>query len=359
MIIVGDIASPTPHSSSDLEGIFQTHANVFSGNTLVCNFEGLICDEISTETNTPVLFNHSSVLKALISADTKVAALANNHTLDLPDCFEKTVHDLTKAGISVCGAGKTKLEASQPIAFVERDVEIVLFNFCWDFLLYHQKNPTNGIHVAEIDNLELIENVARVRQSKPDARIVIYLHWSLDLEVLPFPMYRRLSMELIDVGANLVIGTHSHCVQGGEKYKNGFILYGLGNFFLPYYEYANGKLTFPDFSRLEMAFEWDPISQQAICHWFEYHNEKGHHWLELVESAPFEESTLLKAHSPYGLSDDDYVRYFRSHRRKKLLIPVFQDHRATFRNRSMTQLLKCRANVARTLARLRIVKWQS
>jgi poly-gamma-glutamate synthesis protein (capsule biosynthesis protein) len=359
MIIVGDIASPTASSSDDLESIFRTHASIFSANALVCNFEGVISDQISTATNTPVLFNHSSVLKALKTANIQVAALANNHTLDLPDCFDETLRHFKEAGIAACGAGRSQKEASESIVFEERGVEIVLFNYCWDFLLYHQKNPSHGVYVSEIVNLSLIESIGRVRQEKPDARIVVYLHWSLDLEILPYPMYRKLSMELIDSGANLVVGTHSHCVQGGEKYKDGFIVYGLGNFFIPYHEFANGKLAFPEFSRLEMALEWDPISQHAVCHWFNYHNDQGHHWLELSESAPFEESLLLKKYSPYDQSFNDYVKYFRLNRRKKFLIPVFLDPKATRRNRVMTQLLMYRASFARNLAKMNIVKWQS
>ncbi len=359
MIIVGDIASPTPQTSADLEKIFQTHANVFSSNSLVCNFEGVISDDVSTATNTPVLFNHSSVLKALRTANTQVAALANNHILDLPDCFDQTIRHLSEAGIATCGAGRTEAEANAPVSFVERGVEIILFNFCWDFLLYHQNNPSRGIHVAEIENLRLIESIGSARQSNPRARIVVYLHWSLDLEILPFPMYRKLSMELIDSGANLVVGTHSHCVQGGEKYKDGLIVYGLGNFFIPHHVFANGKLTFPEFSRLEMALEWNPVSQQAVCHWFRYQNDQESHSLVLLQSETFEESAMLKAHSPYNQSFEDYLKYFRVNRRKKFLIPVFQDPRAIWRNGLMTQLLKSRARIARTLAKVNIVKWQS
>lgn len=359
MILVGDIASPTHQTSEHLAAVFQQYGSIFSTNSLICNFEGVICDEISTETNTPVLFNHSSVLQALKLAHTKVAALANNHTLDLPACFADTVRRLSGAGIAICGAGTSKIAAQEPLSVVERGIEIVLFNLCWDFLLYHQNNPSQGVYVAEIDNLKLIDDVSRVRQNKPNARIVIYLHWSLDLEVLPFPMYRKLSMELIDVGAELVVGTHSHCVQGGEKYKDGYIVYGLGNFFLPHHIFANGRLAFPSFSKLELAFEWDPVSRNGICHWFQYENDHGGHSLVLLESAPFEESTRLKNHSPYDRSFDDYLKYFREHRRKKFLIPVYRNPQAVWRNALKTRLLKARASVARTLAKMKMVKWQS
>jgi poly-gamma-glutamate synthesis protein (capsule biosynthesis protein) len=359
MIVVGDIAAPDLHCSQELGQNFRRYQEIFSRNATVCNFEGLICDNISLQTNTPVLFNHSSVIEALRAGNVKVAALANNHTLDLPSCFDRTAKTLGDNGILICGAGRSKMAAEREVCFVENGVEIVLINLCWDFLLYHQHNPTQDVHVAGIDPAGLPKRVKQVRSAKPEARIVIYLHWSFDLETLPFPMYRKLSMNLIDAGANIVVGTHSHCVQGGERYRSGFIVYGLGNFFLPNNTFANGRLTFPDFSRLQMALEWEPVSNMATCHWFEYQNQGGHHILELKESAPFEASKLLKQCSPYDGTFEQYISHFRSHRRKKILIPIYLDPEATWKNGVFTRFLKIRGRLARSLAKMKIRKWQS
>lgn len=360
MIVVGDIASPDKACSEDLDRIFHQHHNIFGENALICNFEGLICDDIDPATNTPVLYNHSSVVEVLATANTKAVGLANNHTLDLPHCFEDTVRHLRKHHIVFSGAGSTKAEANTPASFFEGDTEIVLFNFCWDFLLYHQQNPDEGIFVAEIVIKELLNNIAITKQAKPAAKIVVYLHWSFDLETLPFPMYRQMSMSMIDAGVNIVIGTHAHCVQGGERYKDGYIIYGLGNFFLPYNVFANGKLGFPEMSRLQMAFEWNPATNEATCHWFYYHNNNGHHTLELKESAPFDESALLKKYSPYpALSQKEYIRYFKKNRRKKMLVPVYTDYRAEFKNSLFTSFLKNRGRFARFLAKMKMRKWQS
>ncbi|MBL0356315.1 MAG: CapA family protein [Chitinophagaceae bacterium] len=360
MIVVGDIASPNAACSADLKKIFTEHAAIFGNNSLVGNFEGLLCDEIAPDTNTPVLYNHSSVLDALAAANAKAVGLANNHTLDLPECFDNTVKALTKSKIVFSGAGKSKLEAGEPVSFFDNNTEIILFNYCWDFLLYHQQNPTEGLYVAEIDTLQLLTDIAAAKQAKSSAKIVVYLHWSFDLETLPFPMYRQMAISMIDAGANAVIGTHSHCVQGGEKYKDGYIIYGLGNFFLPYNTFANGKLTFPEFSRLQLAFDWNPATNSATCHWFYYDNSNGRHRLILKESAAFENSVLLKQFSPYpDLSTEAYVTYFKKNRRKKILVPVYTDYNAVFKNSMYTVFLKSRGRFARMLAKMKMRKWQS
>ncbi len=207
--------------------------------------------------NVPLLFNHPSVLEALKIGNIKAVGLANNHVLDLPHCFSGTLQKLSEANISYTGAATTLKDAEMPAVFYKGGKPIYFFNFCWDFLLYNHKNPSSGVYVSVLNEQRLFKEILIHRKSQPKSKIVIFLHWSFDLETLPFPMYRQFSRALIDSGANLVVGTHSHCVQGGEKYKDGYIVYGLGNFFLPYNTFAGSYLTFPDFARTELALEWD------------------------------------------------------------------------------------------------------
>ncbi|MBK8547872.1 MAG: CapA family protein [Saprospiraceae bacterium] len=86
-------------------------------------------------------------------------------------------------------------------------------------------------------------------------------------------MYRQWTRALIESKWQFCVGCHSHCVQGGEKYKDGYIVYGLGNFYLPNGVFAGGKLHFPDFAKVQLAFEYDVKSNEASCHWFRYNDD--------------------------------------------------------------------------------------
>jgi len=250
-------------------------------------------------------------------------------------------------------------EALKPIALLENGLEILLFNACWDFLLYNHNNPDKGIYVAEIKEEELIMQVAKARSKNSDTAILVFLHWNFDLESLPFPLYRQFSERLIDAGANVIAGSHSHCVQGGEKYKDGYIVYGLGNFFVPHNVFANGKVSYPKFSNTELVLEWDCITNKAICHWFEYNYNGIDHALQHIGSENFEKSERLKEFSPYqNMSHTEYIQYFKKNRRKKILIPVYSDFKDVLTNRTYTFLLKKRAQIARILAKNNLIKWQ-
>ena len=359
MIFIGDIASPDILTNEQLQSVFNENSGIFNGKRLICNFEGLISKRMFLNKNRPILFNHPLVPGILNRGITPVLCLANNHTLDLPSEFDTTTNIFKQEQISFCGAGKSRNAALSPISFNENNQQIILFNACWDFLLYNHRNPSKGLYVAEINEPRLIQEVRQEKEKNRHSIIIIYLHWSLDLEILPFPMYRQFSMALIDAGANIVVGSHSHCVQGGEKYKDGFIVYGLGNFFMPHNTFFMGKLKYPEFANIQLALEWDPSTNIAICHWFEYQNIGDLHTLKNLGSEYFEKSERLKKYFPcQGKSHVEYLTYFKKHRRKRFLIPLYSDYRSKYKNMLFTHLLKNRAYVAHTLARINIIKWQ-
>ena len=55
-----------------------------------------------------------------------------------------------------------------------------------------------------------------------------------------------MARRMIDLGASVVIGHHPHVLQGVERYREGVILYSLGNFFLSDFTLQNGeRWTYP------------------------------------------------------------------------------------------------------------------
>jgi hypothetical protein len=360
MIFLGDIACPNEKNALELDFIFKQNLDIFSNKNTICNLEGMISDEVSLDKNIPILFNHPKAIEVLKNNHLKVAGLANNHLLDLPEYFDNTTTILKEKEILFLGASRNKDYVSTPIFFDDNGKNIILFNYCWDFLLCLQKNPTNGIFISIISEKIILETIKQYRTDYPESYIALFFHWNLDLETLPFPMHRQFSKDLIDVGANLIVGAHSHCVQGGEKYKDGYIIYGLGNFFIPNSTFVMGNLKFPDFAKIELAFEFDFIENRAKCHWFEYSNEDGLNRLKIIESSYFEDSKLLKVYSPYDLmGNSEYLAYFKKNRRKKTLIPIIKNYKNTRINKIKIYLLKLRVFMARFMAKRRLIKWQS
>ena len=74
--------------------------------------------------------------------------------------------------------------------------------------------------------------VAAVRAVRPTVdTVVVDLHWgSDDLRTCPTPWQRRLAADLTEAGADIVVGQHTHVLQGAGYRESSYVDYGLGNF---------------------------------------------------------------------------------------------------------------------------------
>jgi poly-gamma-glutamate synthesis protein (capsule biosynthesis protein) len=60
--------------------------------------------------------------------------------------------------------------------------------------------------------------------------VVVSFHWGTEGSTIIKPYQVAAAHRAIDAGADVVIGHHPHVLQGIEHYKNGVILYSLGNY---------------------------------------------------------------------------------------------------------------------------------
>ncbi len=75
------------------------------------------------------------------------------------------------------------------------------------------------------------EIMADVTAARDQADLVIVnLHSGLEYVEQPAPEQIAAAYAAIDAGADIVIGHHPHILQGIEYYKDGVIVYSLGNF---------------------------------------------------------------------------------------------------------------------------------
>ena len=96
-----------------------------------------------------------------------------------------------------------------------------------------------GVKVALIGTYELAENMGIQDELKSNIQkakeagaqvTIVYFHWGMEKETVPNETQVQLGHIAVDAGADLVIGSHPHVIQGYEKYNGRYIVYSLGNF---------------------------------------------------------------------------------------------------------------------------------
>ena len=95
--------------------------------------ERIITDKYNIKDDKPVLFNHSSIINVFYNYKNKIAALANNHTLDLPLELKNTKKYLSENGFLSVGAGSIDSIDFEEVVFEEPGLQVHLINACCKF----------------------------------------------------------------------------------------------------------------------------------------------------------------------------------------------------------------------------------
>lgn len=75
---------------------------------------------------------------------------------------------------------------------------------------------------------KIIEQVAKEKDKV--AILIVSFHWGIEYAPEPSLKQIELAHQIIDAGANLILGHHPHVIQKTEDYHDGQIVYSLGNF---------------------------------------------------------------------------------------------------------------------------------
>lgn len=159
-----------------------------------------------------------------------IVTLANNHALDFgTDALLDTCAVLDEAGIRRVGAGADLEEAGKPV-FMEVKGRRIGFLGASRVIPVGSWNATAagpGM-LTTYDPALLLEAIKKAR--KECDYLVVYVHWGIERDERPQDYQRQLGQKYIDAGADIVIGSHPHVLQGLEYYKDKPIVYSLGNF---------------------------------------------------------------------------------------------------------------------------------
>lgn len=160
-----------------------------------------------------------------------IAGLANNHVYDFgAEAMEDTFLTLSQIGIDYVGAGRNLEEAMTPI-YREIDgkkIAYVAASRAEKFKMTPQATE-DAAGILRCYDTELF--LREIREAKAQADYVIAIvHWGTEYSTELEEVQMTTGREYIDAGADIVIGGHTHCLQGMEYYKGKPILYSLGNF---------------------------------------------------------------------------------------------------------------------------------
>jgi poly-gamma-glutamate synthesis protein (capsule biosynthesis protein) len=174
----------------------------------------------------------ASAFTALAGAGIDVVTMANNHSVDYGGVgLADTLAARRRSPVRVVGIGENSADAYAPAVFDVRGHRVAVLGASqlrdWTLQQWGATTSRPGIAGARpIDRL-----LGSVRTARRGAEVVVvYLHWGTEKQACPEAAQRDAARALVAAGADVVVGSHTHVVQGAGWLGRGYVAYGLGNF---------------------------------------------------------------------------------------------------------------------------------
>ncbi|HOQ17129.1 MAG TPA: CapA family protein [Defluviitaleaceae bacterium] len=176
--------------------------------------------------------SHPDSLQGLVNSGIDLVSLANNHSLDFgEEAFNDTLDYLDQYGIAYVGGGKNKNEAEQLKIIEKNGIQLGFLAFTsvipWSSWEATEDKAGTAVYKEEYKE-RLLQNIENA--SKECDILTIIPHWGVEYAQVPSEWQRELAHEMIDAGADIIVGHHPHVLQGIEFYKEKPIFYSVGNF---------------------------------------------------------------------------------------------------------------------------------
>ncbi|HSB77812.1 MAG TPA: CapA family protein [Candidatus Methylomirabilis sp.] len=209
-----------------------------------------------------------AVIQDVKALGVHAVTLANNHMLDYgPEALSDTLATCDAAGVARCGAGRDLEEACRPLVLDVRECRVGLLNIATTVPMGFDAGPGKpGLAPLRVDfSLEIdanfmVENPGampvvrtwvraeeqealcqRVRRLKAEVDLaLVSVHWGVpDFWLSPaqgvLAQYQQpLARAMIEAGADVIYGHHSHSLHPIEVYRARPIFYSPGNFFFEF-----------------------------------------------------------------------------------------------------------------------------
>ena len=175
-----------------------------------------------------------AMLEGFANAGIDAVNLANNHTRDFGyDALLDTFANLGDRGISYFGAGNDLEEAGGLLIYEINGVKVG-FTGANRVSLNGDCAASDGHagvnQIGGLDSESSRAYIERIKQFDSQCDVlIVFLHAGTE-EVFDVTSYQKdMARSLIDAGADIVVGGHSHTLQPIEFYNEKLIIYSIGN----------------------------------------------------------------------------------------------------------------------------------
>jgi poly-gamma-glutamate capsule biosynthesis protein CapA/YwtB (metallophosphatase superfamily) len=248
----------------------------------------------------------------------EVVSIANNHIADYgEDGLIETIARLKSAGITPVGAGRDLSEAHSPAYVDLPDGRVIAFLAFTSRSIGSKIANERDYGCAELESAGIRRAIEQAREKA--SYVVLLLHYGLTKFDYPTPRERDVLRSFAGLGVNVIIGHHSHVVQGYEIFNGVPIFYSLGNLiFARFRQRGRVKAPAPESRKGALvAVAFSPRGTRIVDVIFTETTETEHHlslgipWSSIASARSFKRRST-------PLSSSSYDAFFRRYAVQRL-----------------------------------------
>ncbi len=185
------------------------------------NLEGPIPDKHKPTPHGGFSFSFpADIVQILRDNNFTYVSLGNNHSYDRGEAgLQATNRRLTEAEINHSGNAR-EVRDDSVTKFVVRGIPFTVLSYNTTWPTFDSKKA-----IAQVKDAAL----------ETERFIFVFIHWGQEYKLKSNAQQQKLAHELVDAGADIIIGAHPHVTQEVESYHGKPIIYSLGNFIFDQY----------------------------------------------------------------------------------------------------------------------------
>jgi poly-gamma-glutamate capsule biosynthesis protein CapA/YwtB (metallophosphatase superfamily) len=234
LIFVGDIMVAHDKETGRLiergEDPFEPFAGLLKeADVAVGNLECVIAEK-GEPVPKPFQFRADPRCIPLLKKHFTALTIANNHSGDFGKlALVEQCQRLENAGLPYFGGGRNESDARKPWVVECHGIRIALLGYCEVKLRSFQAEKNlPGVAWSEHDD-EVLADIKAARERYKADVVIPFLHWGNERQPAS-DRQKTFARQMIDAGADVIVGAHPHVTQGAAYYKGHLIVYSLGNF---------------------------------------------------------------------------------------------------------------------------------
>lgn len=191
-----------------------------------------------------------------------IVSIANNHAYDYgEDAFLDTLDYLKEYDIPYVGGGRNIEEATSPYYFIVNGYKIAFIGAtrAEKYILTPEATDTSSGVFRTYDPSLLIETISEVKKNSD--YVIVLIHWGREDSHVLEDVQIETGKKYIDAGADLIVGSHAHVLQGMEFYNDKLIAHNLGDFIFNRETKDTGILSVTIGNDGSMSYEFIPCFQ--------------------------------------------------------------------------------------------------